>query len=140
MHRGKRLSDGEWIYGYYWNNELGNAFIRVTIDDETGFFVIEDHEVGFDTVGFYTDAEDDQGEDIYSGDIVRIQDLGETKTSYVSEVYFSYASGSLVDGHPAHREMGLGPKYRQLSWYTNRESDTYCEIIGIIHDNPELLN
>ena len=55
--RGKRVDNGEWVYGYYWTNEVDNHFIRVT-KTETGLFVIKDYEVDGKTVGQYTGIKD----------------------------------------------------------------------------------
>jgi len=59
---------GEWKFGYYWTNEVGNHFIKV-IRDENGDFVsdptINDYEVLKETVCEYTGLTDKNGNRIW---------------------------------------------------------------------------
>lgn len=90
----------------------------------------------------YTGLMDDDGREIYEGDIVRLHNTIETKSPYISRVYWTH-DGALVDGHPAHLKIGAGPRYRHLSEYCNygisEETTCRCQVIGNIYETPELL-
>lgn len=120
--RGKHES-GVWVYGYYWTNEVGNHFIRVT-KDERDFYVIQDYEVIPETVGQFTGLTDKNGKEIYEGDVVQWCD-------YKMLIVWGEIIG-----------YGFGFKWSPIN-HERRESitgfiDEY-KVIGNIHDNPELL-
>lgn len=70
------------------------------------------------------------GEDIRVGDTVELFVGFETKTSWVSKVYWNMLDGAYVESHPAHIKMGIGGG-RRLSYFINAEDklSTYCKKI-----------
>jgi uncharacterized phage protein (TIGR01671 family) len=133
MFRGKRIDNSEWVYGV--------PVVRfdglVSMVDYCG-----GNPVHAETVGQYLELFDDNGDEIYQGDIVKVHHKGETYTPYVSEVYFEPHCGAMVKSHPSHIEMGHD-QFRHLSGYCDYgvggNPEVCCEIIGNIHDNPEML-
>lgn len=117
LFRGKNADNGEWVYGYYWANELGNHFIRVTEEDYN--YVLEDYEILSETVGEYTGLTDKNGKKIFEGDIIR----SNSERGYI-EYYPNDCAFDVVDDHGFY-------------WLISEMSN--IEVIGNIHDNPELL-
>lgn len=115
--RGKRLDNGEWIYGFY----------NRTYTYEQGYKdCIFNHYTGFinvmpDTVGQHTGLYDKNGKAIYEGDIVRYDMGGECEVSYC--VSGGYAG------------FDLSPAFHNEEHHL-----TDVAVIGNIHDNPEMLN
>ncbi len=65
--RAKRIDNGEWVYGFYWNRGEFAHYIKVI--DENGNLV-GDYEVLPETVCEYTNLKDRNCKKIFEGDIV----------------------------------------------------------------------
>lgn len=89
----------------------------------------------------FTGLYDDDGKEIYEGDIVEIQNNIETKTPHKSEVIMNY-NGALVKYHPIHQQLGHNG-FKNLSDYCNYgfgdRYNVFCKVVGNIYENPELL-
>ena len=85
-------------------------------------------DVVLETVGQYTGLTDKNGKRIFEGDIVQYYG------TYPLEVY-------IEKGHTKIRwyDTISASKYDELFFSSDREGYGECEIIGNIHDNPELL-
>lgn len=124
------IKDKEMIYvdDLYWFEERG-------IHDFEGLGSYETYDVMYH-FGLW----DDNGEPIYNEDIVEIQNLDETKTSYKSRVALT-VNGFLVTGHPIHVKMGINSS-RNLSEFCNYgdggKYNVRCKKVGNIYENPEL--
>ena len=107
--------DGEWVFGYIYT-DLGAMKIRQFEPDRPE---CNDYEVDPETVGQYTGLTDKNGKRIFEGDIV----------DYIS----SDVIGNPKTGTSIVEDM---TDYDTMI-YLNHSDE--LQIIGNIHDNPELL-
>ena len=125
LFRGKRLDNGEWVYGSFLQVEHEDGSFTTAIfhkKDAGG-----DAEVSPATVGQYTGLKDKHGKRIFEGDIVRCG------TGRICKVIFFISPG--VSGFDLVPVGGFdAPPPHNWSLF----ADT--EIIGNVHDNPELLD
>lgn len=115
--------DNGWIYGSYVDGYIINGVVEST--DE--YIVIENWcPVYKESVGQYIGAKDKNGKKIFEGDIA--------EKNYYSYEQPECAALFLViyDG------LGFDFAWRKGKMYYNPYAET-VEIIGNIHDNPELL-
>lgn len=111
--RGKNES---WIYGgvSIFNGEA-TIFDENSVDNSA-------YEVEFNSVGQFTGLNDKNGVEIYEGDILRLKCMGWE----CAVVKFNYGVFGFYVTEDSHLVSHV-PQY----WEN-------CEIIGNIHDNPEL--
>lgn len=119
LFRGKRADDGKWIEGFLTISK--DEYHIIDLNDEyiTALVIL-------DTIGEYTNCKDKSGTKIYEGDIVT--DNG-GETLYVCV----YDDGRFIL-YTIKEYL-----YRDFSSYEDRFITDICEVVGNIHDNPELL-
>ena len=125
LFRGKRESDGKWLYGLYSDHFVhGTDFpcimpLRMEKDDG-------DWAVLRETVGQYTGLTDKNGTKIFEGDIVKDEQSG---YEYVIKWFSEYACFALANKN-GHMEYDVD----EFEMLVND-----LIVIGNIHDNLELL-
>lgn len=132
IFRGKRIDNGEWVEGYYYKTREGNTRIH------SPHTVFKQHfTVLPETVGQYTGLGDKNGKKIFEGDIVRYT-FDNPDSSFATEnglrvwtekVFWQEWRGSFA--------VGRRGTNNDLFHYVR--NGNRVEIIGNIHDNPELL-
>lgn len=116
--RGKRVDNGEWVYGYVDATMYKDI---VVIHTETGTFGVDP-----ETVGQFTGLHDKNGKPIYEGDMI-----GSQESNHYLEVRYIDGMFRLLDD-----VTGLGsiPAY-----YLMNKNNLVLEIVGNIYDNSKLL-
>lgn len=125
LFHGKRLDNGEWVEGYLWSQR--------TIGHTSPCGNIDEIVVDPSTVGQYTGLTDRNRKKIFEGDIIK-------QTNFYDQLKIQ---GPVVYGKAA--------QYIVRHTYTEQENpykkgktkafavSPRCEVIGNIHDNPELM-
>ena len=137
LFRGKRVDNGEWVQGFYAlfasNKGLKHGIYTVA---ENGCII--PYEVDLETVGQYTGLIDKNCKKIFEGDIVKwYSELVVVKFGEYDSIEQSYEVGNHFR------------KVDKFGWFGERQN--CCskgievillkdgEVIGNIHDNPELI-
>ena len=119
LFRGKRVGSEEWVEGFYLTSpEFDNQEIAVITTDRPR----NPYYVSKETVGQYTGLTDKNGTKIFEGDIVK----GAWNTILV--IYYD----DCYTQFRAKHKWGEN----EISYYGDTNK---LEVIGNIHDNPELL-
>ena len=131
--RGKRLDNGEWVYGDLEYNRAKNI-VRIHTYDEEGEYFMQ-HLVAPSTVGQFTGLLDKNGKEIYEGDIFTVNGKYPKLIEYRQE----YAGFCMANTYDLENRPYIEPWQRiHLDWWTDYKRGIM--LIGNIHDNPELLN
>ena len=139
LFRGKRKDNGEWVYGYY-EFYNGGHYINIQIDrvNSGGYPIREFIEIDPSTVGQYTGLTAN-GTKIFEDDIVKCTDTFSDYELFIAVVMFGNPKGEYNWGFQLNRISGANANTDILLWVDVEETGAFIEIIGNIHDNPELL-
>ena len=138
LFRGKQIDNGEWVEGYYvcLYDTKGHKTHRIYTgyaETDCGDYYPEWFEVDPETVGQYTGLKDKNGKRIFEGDVVAQNwyDYNAPLDDSFGEVVFCEynCSFSVMD----IENGGIVPLGNCHAYHWE------AEVIGNIHDNPELL-
>jgi uncharacterized phage protein (TIGR01671 family) len=156
--RGRSFDNGEWVYGDYHKRAGGVHCIIKMEPDKNGKVVYAVHQAVPDTIGQFTGLHDKNGKEIYEGDILVICEYenmlkgvvceesehelftldelkGELRQQYKSVIHYEDCTlfASEQDGCDIYLASLAGDMRKSYPIFE-------YEVIGNIHDNPELLN
>lgn len=157
--RGKRADNGEWVYGDLVTVETIDGIpTRKEILPFDAVIFDATEEVEEDTIGLFTGLHDKNGKEVYEGDILVICEYenmlkgvvceesehelftldelkGELQQQYKSVIHYEDCSlfASEQDGCDIYLASLAGDMRKSYPIFE-------YEVIGNIHDNPELLN
>lgn len=159
LFRGKRELDGKWLYGLYSDDHVYETDFPCIMPLRSGNDY-EDWSVIRETVGQYTGLTDKNGKKIFEGDILKQK----TTKKFAKYNNFEWECYGIVKfgeydwrpGMQGYRSMGWyvkplrnisinPPDYRIGNINAGLNQDDILnryypyEVIGNIHDNPELL-
>ena len=113
-------AEGDWFFG-----DLTHVLHR-----QKQMMCVAQTLVEQDTVGQFTGLYDKNGKEIYEGDVLRFYFNG---NEYIVYVGFNSEVGAWCVGFKGSRNVGIRPLGVWLCEYK------CIEVIGNIHDNPELI-
>ncbi len=123
---------GDWVFG---------DLVRLKDGEKTSTMIYGFGEVIPETVGQYTGLTDKNGKKIFEGDILKndwcflrgysVVKFGEYKTLNMSD---EYQQGDLGFYLEHIHEVDKRTTRKDMMYFANK-----CEVIGNIHDNPELM-
>ena len=142
LFRGKRVDNGEWVYGYLFDDGYQNprhVFVgglmideyKGTACDEWDINGIDFYDVKPNTICQYTGLTDKNGKKIFEGDIVRCGEIcGEVK-------FGLYESNWQIGKYNQGFFVTFPKEYllrKELGYWENK-----VVVIGNIYDSPKLL-
>lgn len=125
LFRGKRLDNGKWEYGDLVHDDRNGVYVFP--NDAENLYL--EYEVAPDTVGQYTGLTDKNGTKIFDGDIIALN-----PRRYANKRVFYYsrcASFNMTSNLDVQKACEIQPMF-------DDDCDRF-EVIGNIHDNPELM-
>lgn len=129
--RGK-TTNGEWVYGHY----TQGAFFHPATEDETVRHLIHAdmlYDVDENTVGQFTGLVDMNGREIFENDVIGVNGIPAGIVSWHYNGYY-FIDDNLGEDLVSNRYRPLG----EMIEYSKINKINF-EVIGNIHDNPELL-
>lgn len=139
LFRGKRVDNGEWVCGYIAKDQFkGKLFIITDVEVENvdsecaDLYATEWFEVIPETVGEFTGYQTKDKKLVFEGDILKVTERrGNTIVGFgqISSHSWTNTFNHLVKFNSSDLQL--------VGFYTSNYCE--CEIIGNLHDNPELL-
>lgn len=141
LFRGKRQDNGEWIEGCL--IRVYERICRAVYQPRE--YAIQSAEdwiapryVVAKTVGQYTGLKDKNDKRIFEGDIVELEDRY-CDIKWRAVIEFGNPNGNYSWGWQLNPIGKVDINTDILCWVEMEDTGAFCEVIGTIYDNPELL-
>lgn len=133
LFRGKREDTGEWVCGFYVVlNNIEHRIYDGYAETDCGDYYPDAYSVDPVTVGQYTGLTDKNGKRIFEGDIVQYPiEQGNHRGTNLHKVIFEHRGGSAY--------FGIVMNAIETWQFCLSVPSKLMEVIGNIHDNPELM-
>ena len=148
IFRGKRTDNGEWAEGYLYEHEpaLVGIVPENYVPEPSKWFIartgfadwnmprpVEFVEVDPSTISQYTGLKDKNGKMIFEDDVCRFREWSKGEMCWIGKVHFEHQQ-FMISGGP-NKECET-----MFELCMSRFIPENIEVIGNIHDNPELLD
>lgn len=139
LFKAKRKDNGEWVEGLLWKKKYKSDKIFISCfpdeDDNEEAYVIDAN-----TICQYTGLTDKNGNKIWEHDIVHLFGIDTIrKYDWKAVVEFGNPNGLYSWGYQLKPIGHFEYNEDILCWVDMEEANIYCEVIGNIFDNPELI-
>ena len=124
LFRGKRIADDKWTYGYLFKC-WGRCYLLWGMNGDNPI----KEEVYPETVGQFIGLTDKNGKKVFEGDIIKDKEVRQIYMIGYNEDLMKYAFLYY------HKEL----KNIYCGGFVSKTDGKSIEVIGNIHDNPELL-
>lgn len=124
--RGKRVSNGEWLYGDLMHDNIGGCYIYPIECDN----LYKENAVLPESVGQFTGLYDYKGREIYEGDVI-CSELASGR-EVLHKIEYNVENAMFVAKPLEGLDSDYCSIYKHWIWRYGKE------VIGNIHDNPNL--
>lgn len=136
LFRGKWIGNGEWIYGYY-TGPVGIISDHAICDINSVSGQVLD--VDPSTIGQYTGLKDRNGVRIFEGDVIKTHYANTPKADFIEQVVFHNGRFCGMYERDKMKMWAALPDWIKRLPQDKSVYMEWCEVIGNIHDNPELM-
>lgn len=150
LFRGKRIDNGEWVYGLFCEcpcDDGTDIQSIMRIESKGSHRIFMQYPIISETRGQYTGLTDRNGRRIFEGDLIRSKKTI-NKKSFAIVKYGAFIPKFFYDCVEEAKNIKLSnkiigfycenPKTQEQLYLTDYTPNIF-EIIGNIHDNPEML-
>ena len=138
LFRGKRTDNGKWVEGELLHDMQDRPYIYWKTPKELPIVFSNHAIVRPETLGQFTGLTDSNGEKVFEGDILCFTDEN-ANYEWIGRVEFGNPNAEYNWGFQLVYINGVKPNTDILLWFDMEETGAYSEVIGNIHDNPDLL-
>lgn len=144
LFSGKRVDNGEWVEGWLYKRYMypDKMVDAIQVYDGSDFGNVEYHPVVAETIGQYTGLTDKNGKRIFEGDIVHYRyepGKGFWNADQLSVIKWSKTGYSFEGIMGTNKYALMCGCLSSVPFNQDAKNIPEFEVIGNIHDNPELL-